>query len=97
MSLTQLAVLNPSSFGVQSAHAATLSPVRQTLTIDAKADPGKPNQFSTQIVSEPEKNVSVESYIKRPKLDPSLDPVSRTFLSVASYDVSSKSFIDTYV
>lgn len=71
---------------------------RNAVTLDAKLDPKKPNEYAVQtplpIIAPPEKNSDVKNTGKRPLQN--TDPVSRAFNAVADYQTPTHR-IDTRV
>lgn len=71
---------------------------RNAVTLDAKLDPKKPNEYSVQatapIIPPPEKSSDVKNAGKRAPQN--LDPVSRAFNAVADYEPRRLHRIDVY-
>lgn len=77
----------------------TYNPERNAVTLEAKLDPKKPNEYSVQIpapvIPPPEKTSEAKNTTKRAPQN--TDPVSRIFHAVAHYETRTVHRIDIFV
>ncbi len=75
------------------------NPERNAVTLEAKLDPKKPNEYSvhvpTPVIPPPEKTSDAKNTAKRAPQN--TDPVSRAFNAVADYELRQVHRIDTYI
>lgn len=72
---------------------------RNAVTLEAKLDPKKPNEYSVQtsvpVIRPPEKTSDTKSAGSRAPQN--TDPVSRVFNAIADYELRQVHRIDTYI
>lgn len=91
--------LGYSSLGLGSPLLRNTNHERNAVTLEAKLDPKKPNEYSVQapapVIPPPEKISDAKSAGKRAPQN--TDPVSRVFNAVADYELRQVHRIDIYI